>query len=545
MLTIVDSSKGPMRFVADDFARVLFIINERTGDFVHPAEFRRSRKREDGDFKQGSYDAFGDSSVYHERVNGVVFPKDDLWYPDWADYDVAIVDGQWHFNVSWSTHERRVATNPADRETYGLFYRIKPLPLDLFSPYYDTWPAPTAFFLSEIKEWAAYTDYGINYQEFRFHYPQADAFYNVNRCKYGISVNPWGKPDCFADGDHHRNNLGYHTWDGICLPKEAWVKEYQYDLFQPTHIRGDSYTEASEKLSVYNGKNVEGTIMGMFNNIYEPGCDADRFLDYGKLAQARSDCSSSMVESARVMRMNFISYLIDAKSLVSSLSKGELQEFESIADALRTTLDSGSGWRKKAKKIASAHLSCTYGNRLEYLDTKTVIQSLIDETKQRNRYRIMRSQFTAQSTLNWFNEDLLITYHEWLKARYDSVPSELVDYINELQRYSIFPETSEVWDLIPFSFVIDWALPVSDLLEQVDNRTFAATLPIVASLKGSKLSVSVPKGLLASLGLDGSARIVRYERDHTPIPPIFPHLRQGGDFHSWLELSAIAVQTLL
>lgn len=157
----------------------------------------------------------------------------------------------------------------------------------------------------------------------------------------------------------------------------------------------------------------------------------------------------------------------------------------------------------------------------------------------------MRSQFTAQSTLNWFNENLLVTYHEWLKARYDSVPSELADYINELQRYSIFPETSEAWDLIPYSFVIDWALPVSDLLEQVDNRTFAATLPIVASLKGSKISVSVPKGLLKSLGLDGHARIIRYERTHTPIPPIFPHLRQGGDFHSWLELSAIAVQTLL
>lgn len=532
-----------MRYWADDFAHVLFIVNERTGDVVHPAEFRRSRKNRDGDFEQGSYDAFGDSSVYHEKVNGFAFPKGDLENPDWADYDVALVDGQWHFNASWSTHERSTATNPADREAYDLFYRIKPLSLSLFSPYYSSWPAPSAFFLIEKKVWRAFTDWGTNYQKMEFFYPQAVAFYNGNRCHYGTPTNPWGKPECFVSGDPHRNDL--QEWSGVKFPKEAWVKEYQYDLFQPTHINGSAYTEAFGKLSVYNGESVESTILRMFNRIYEPGCDADRFLDYGKLAQARSDCSSSMVESARVMRMNFISYLIDAKSLISSLSKGALQEAESIADALRTVLDSNSGWRKKAKKIASAHLSCTYGNRLEYLDTKTVIQSLIDETKQQNRYRIMRSQFTAQSTLNWFNEDLLMTYHEWLKARYDSVPSELADYINELQRYSIFPETSEVWDLIPFSFVIDWALPVSDLLEQLDNRTFAATLPIVASLKGSKLSVSVPKGLLLSLGLDGNARIVRYERSHTPIPPIFPHLRQGGDFHSWLELSAIAVQTLL
>lgn len=543
MLTIVDSSKDPMRYWACNFANVLFIINERTGDVVNPAGFRRSRERRDGDFKQGSYDAFGDSSVYHQKVAGFAFPKGDLIDPDWANYDVARVDGQWHFNVSWSSHERSTATNPADREAYCLFYRIKPLSLDLFSPYYSTWPAPTAFFLIEKKEWRALTDWGSNYQEMIFFYPQAAAFYNGNRCLYGIPSNPWGQPECFVSGDTHRNWL--QGWDGVRLPEEAWVKEYQYDLFRPTHLTGSEYTEAFDRLSVYNGKNVEGTIMEMFNRIYEPGCDADRFLDYETLAQARSDCSSSMVESARVMRMNFISYLADAKSLISSLSKGTIQEFESIADALRTTLDSDSGWRQKAKKIASAHLSCTYGNRLEYLDTKTVIQSLIDETKQQNRYRIMRSQFTAQSTLNWFNENLFVTYHEWLKARYDSVPSELADYINVLQRYSIFPETSEVWDLIPFSFVIDWALPVSDLLEQLDNRTFAATLPIVASLKGSKLSVSVPEGLLSSLGLDGNARIIRYERDHTPIPPIFPHLRQGGDFHSWLELSAIAVQTLL
>jgi hypothetical protein len=96
------------------------------------------------------------------------------------------------------------------------------------------------------------------------------------------------------------------------------------------------------------------------------------------------------------------------------------------------------------------------------------ITGLIDAYKKRNidmNHFPIESQYTARS--NDFGSHVLISE---ILIRHTGYASSLADpYLEFLDRIGLKFDISIVWDLIPLSFVIDYLLPIGDLLGTLSN----------------------------------------------------------------------------
>lgn len=101
-----------------------------------------------------------------------------------------------------------------------------------------------------------------------------------------------------------------------------------------------------------------------------------------------------------------------------------------------------------------------------------------------------------------------------------------------------------VWDLIPYSFVVDWFIDIGGFLERGDSRLRLVRLDIqyatmsYKEIKEKKISPS------QTYPLDGTIKRVSYSRwtqDHCPLPPLFSQTTPTVSNH-WLEAGALYLQ---
>lgn len=263
---------------------------------------------------------------------------------------------------------------------------------------------------------------------------------------------------------------------------------------------------------------------------------ADRF----KLEALESDCSLSICDQAKNVDINAIAYLADAVKLITDIKSGsglgtiqQLLGSKSTKDILRNS--------------ASAYLSGRYGLTLTVADTKKLVAAIARETSALYKLRVARSSFTYVSSTNnpTFGSDLTVEEH--FKCVYDPCGTGLRDQLSNLYRWDAALTLENTWDLIPFSFVLDWFAPIGDYLNQYDDSILARTLPIKDVLQSTKYTVSIPSRSLTQFhycyGYITCSEYVRSIR--STLPPIIPSYSGGKGFHNTLEFGAIIIQQLL
>lgn len=87
------------------------------------------------------------------------------------------------------------------------------------------------------------------------------------------------------------------------------------------------------------------------------------------------------------------------------------------------------------------------------------------------------------------------TRHLNYKVYYEPSDSRILSAYQSLAKWDLFPTLGNTWDLIPFSFVLDWFLDVGTLLEAVDAANFAASLNCVGSLATQKDIITYSEAL--------------------------------------------------
>lgn len=115
---------------------------------------------------------------------------------------------------------------------------------------------------------------------------------------------------------------------------------------------------------------------------------------------------------------------------------------------------------QKVKAAASAWLAVHYGFKLMLLDTKTLI-----ETFEKQSLRTSRLS-KCQAATSWDSHGITFT------ARYQVFYDQFAHLVSELQKLQELTDatiTSEnIWDMVPFSFVIDWFVSIGDVLQSLD-----------------------------------------------------------------------------
>lgn len=120
----------------------------------------------------------------------------------------------------------------------------------------------------------------------------------------------------------------------------------------------------------------------------------------------------------------------------------------------------------------------------------------------------------------------------------------LVSIMDRLDTVGILPNLERIWDLVPYSFIIDWFLDVGGLLKRLDQRSWISRHKIryvTMSCKESRSTTLSPTATSPWVGTVTWERYQRWVSDQCPTPPLLLSNNSTTSSH-WLEAAALIIQ---
>lgn len=249
-----------------------------------------------------------------------------------------------------------------------------------------------------------------------------------------------------------------------------------------------------------------------------------------------SDISQSIANQSEDLDINSIAYAKEALEYIGSI----LHIASSGVDLSLLYKALSGDTLSIAKLAANGVLSGSYGLNLTIRDT----QELVEFLTRKNDYptRISRSSGTVRTAGHGIQ--LSAEYH--IKCRYATTDHGIRGILNKLYATDTFPTATNMWDLVPYSFVVDWVFPFDRALSGLDTEARLSVLPIKQILRSEKITVSFsPDWCTKVLGCTGSLTFSTYERRQSgALPPIYPRYDGNTQFDSWVQAGALIIQRL-
>lgn len=161
------------------------------------------------------------------------------------------------------------------------------------------------------------------------------------------------------------------------------------------------------------------------------------------------------------------------------------------------------------KNLSSLWLSGRYGLKLTYQDTVDLAKSVLDEVKRDYElYSLSRGRAgdnPVARCILYFDPN---TRNGFAKA------------MSGLMEWDLFPSLANVWDIIPYSFVVDWFVDVEGFLSAIDTNTYLSTMNVFSAFYTLKTEWEVPVSTWH--GIQGNFWFTRFKRfsKNEPIPPV-------------------------
>lgn len=163
------------------------------------------------------------------------------------------------------------------------------------------------------------------------------------------------------------------------------------------------------------------------------------------------------------------------------------------------------------KSLADLWVSSQYGLKLTALDTIDLAGAAARKLKSSPWDLFSVSRGSA------FRDN--VTCH--VKMYYDpTTRNGFASVMANLFEWDLFPSLQNVWDIVPYSFVVDWFVDVEGFLTAIDTRTYLSVLNVFSTLYSVKYGWGV--NLPQQLGLLGRVQASRFTRFSTkePIEPV-------------------------
>lgn len=271
----------------------------------------------------------------------------------------------------------------------------------------------------------------------------------------------------------------YLTFAGSTTPSTALAS---------TAIRTINHTLTSPKLLAYSNE----------------------MKDYGTLtAEAAATADSNAA--------NMIAFVRDLKDIKSLIPK--LKNLKSL------------------KTHANNYLAVNYGILPTVGDLESIHNALM-KTHWTDSFgnQVLTSGHTVKQT----HGSIRLTTIRRMKLIVSNDDSEFSQMVRKMRSSGFYPSPQNLWDLIPYSFVLDWFVDIGSFLERIDHGMRIAQLPIVATTYSQK-SIYDMSTILEELLPDFAvtAEVISYSRNvaSDPIkPPLafnseltaHQHLVEGG-----------------
>lgn len=197
---------------------------------------------------------------------------------------------------------------------------------------------------------------------------------------------------------------------------------------------------------------------------------------------------------------------------------------------------------RSLKGLSGEYLAFKFG----VLPTISDIKTIVNAVKARGPYFDKNGfeTYSAGHTEEYREGDVTVTSKQQLKLAILNEDRGLVEIVHRLDNMGLFPTFENVWDLIPYSFVVDWLVDVGGFLERVDTRLRLQNHDIrYVTMSHKTVTKSELTPSFASPYV-GTVELVRYHRwvsDQCPVPPLSVETT-FQDFNHWLEASALIIQ---
>ena len=181
------------------------------------------------------------------------------------------------------------------------------------------------------------------------------------------------------------------------------------------------------------------------------------------------DLADTALDNCRFIDINSLAYLREAVQYVRILLDLILRKKVSAPS------DPGSFW-----------LDARYGMRLTIDDTKSIVdagrEAVRAETRAFSVARAKLSEHIPTVGRNIIDYKREATY----KVYYNRKDDPALNVIRTALDWDLWPTLSNDWDLIPYSFVVDWFIDVEGALKKLDNSVYEAYLSVLSVLYTEK-----------------------------------------------------------
>jgi hypothetical protein len=217
------------------------------------------------------------------------------------------------------------------------------------------------------------------------------------------------------------------------------------------------------------------------------------------------------------------------------------QDLKGLVDA--------AGGHVSVKWLVNLYLQMKYGFANTVRDARDLMLYFAREYQKMYAAKQSNQKTHASDGVTWTNTPFKCSSAYELTtatATVKTMDHGLAQITRSLMDIDVFPELGNVWDIVPFSFVLDWFLPIGEILDAMDANTYRSTLSVssfVWSYKYEITDVDITQWLPFTGRTVGTADVRLYERhvDHAlPQPTVQLHLPQ--EFTQWLPAAALVAQ---
>lgn len=297
-------------------------------------------------------------------------------------------------------------------------------------------------------------------------------------------------------------------------------------------------TEFPNQLNPCEGFNSEDDMSRLFDRMYATISSAATSLRGAVLPLSNDiwgSLSHTAAQGARSLTINTLDYGRD------------LMQFRNLlVDTLRLLKG-----KVTPKTIADAWLTYQYGFRNLFLDSGSIIQS-VDRAFARHKSKFTSCRATAVRSalahIGTKQQAATVTYHT--KIYYDPDPDCFLSGVRSAMEWGYALTFQNMWDFVPFSFVVDWIAHVDTILARMDTITWYNTVNVKSVLLSSRVVVpAVPASDLfpswSGHVFTGSIDFVdycRWSQGHCPLPTLVA--QSPGPFHNYVDATALILQKI-
>lgn len=271
---------------------------------------------------------------------------------------------------------------------------------------------------------------------------------------------------------------------------------------------------------------------------------AKKLLDesYQPSLDELGDCAQGCADNCHDLNINSISYCRD----LLNAKKEILQLRDLLVDARSAIVNKNPSAIPKI--LADLGLSYQYGARLTIADTKELVKA-VDNAVKSSHYTGHNGFFASRATGRQQvqrPELQLQPGHRTIhyKLYYRAYPNNFIAGLQKLNDWDVWPTLGNLWDLVPFSFVVDWFISIGDLFDAMDDNNYLSLLDVGGVVWSAKDEFSLGSYPLTADTTLTSGGIRCYQRHLGSSAHIIPsHLSLLGKFNQhYLEGLALVVQ---